>query len=188
VNSKLDETYSSICRATHVIAFFGTPHQGGNHAKLGDIAATIARVFLRNPKSTFMKALRKDSLFADNLVQDFRHQLEDYFVLNVYETLPLKGFGLVSKTSQRALRWSDSLQIVDQKSATLGLPGTREIQIAMDADHARVCKFEKADGDDYEQVIGNIVELVKRAERLRLPALIPQASGPVSEPAEPICM
>ncbi|KAI0427227.1 hypothetical protein F5Y09DRAFT_350585 [Xylaria sp. FL1042] len=60
--------------------FFGTPHQGGNHVALGNIAVSIARVTLHNPTNTFLEALKKDSLFADELVQDFRQQLEDYYV------------------------------------------------------------------------------------------------------------
>jgi hypothetical protein len=43
-----------------------------------------------------MEALKKDSLFADDLAQDFRQQLEDYYVLSFYETLPFKKLGLVN--------------------------------------------------------------------------------------------
>jgi hypothetical protein len=100
VTAKLDETYNSIRSATYGIAFFGTPHQGGNGAKLGQIAATIASVCLRNPKNTFLEALKKDSLFADDLVKDFRHQLEDYHVLSFYETCQYKKLGLVSHYSR----------------------------------------------------------------------------------------
>jgi hypothetical protein len=42
-----------------------------------------------------MEALKKDSLFSDTLVDHFRHQLEDYYVLSFYETLPLGRLGLV---------------------------------------------------------------------------------------------
>jgi hypothetical protein len=78
------------------IAFFSTPHQGGNFTKLGDIAASIARFALRNPSNTFIEALKKDSLFANDLVQDFKYELENYWILSFYETLPLKKLGLVS--------------------------------------------------------------------------------------------
>jgi len=37
-----------------------------------------------------MEAL-KDSLFADELADDFRHDLENYYVLSFYETLPFKN-------------------------------------------------------------------------------------------------
>ncbi|KAA6411567.1 MAG: hypothetical protein FRX48_04847 [Lasallia pustulata] len=172
VEAKLDDSYKSIREATYGIAFFGTPHQGGNFAKLGDIAASIIRGVLRNPSSTFMEALKKDSLFSDTLVGDFRHQLEDYHVLSFFETLPMGRLGL----------------IVDQKSATLGLAGLRERQIPMDADHTGVCKFESAEGDDYEQVSFNLVRLVKSAvkavaERACIASLSVPSSRPLSEAA-----
>jgi hypothetical protein len=50
---------------------------------------------IQNPKNTFMEALKKDSLFSDTLMDDFRHQLEDYYVLSFFETLPMGKFGLV---------------------------------------------------------------------------------------------
>ena len=68
------------------------------------------------------------------------------------------------------------MQIVDKDSATLGLPSSRETQVALDANHSDICKFDAIDSDDYEQVEGNIVDLAKRAllavaERARLAAL-----------------
>jgi len=96
VHAKLDPTYDPIRRATYGIAFFGTPHRGGNFVRLRDIAATIARGLLRNPPNTFLEALRADSLFADDLVQDFRQQLEDYYVLSIYETKRMGSLGVVS--------------------------------------------------------------------------------------------
>ncbi|SLM40026.1 WD40/YVTN repeat-like-containing domain, partial [Lasallia pustulata] len=117
-----------------------------------------------------MEALKKDSLFSDALVGDFRHQLEDYHVLSFFATLPLGSLGL----------------IVDQKSATLGLAGLRATQLGMDADHTGVCKFESAEGDDYEQVSFNLVRLVKSAvkaaaERARIASLSVPSSRPLSE-------
>lgn len=96
MQSKLDNNYEPIRAATYGIAFFGTPHRGGNFSALGDIASTIVRGVLRNPNNTFMEALKSDSLFAESIVEDFRHQLEDYYVLSFYETLPFKNLGLVS--------------------------------------------------------------------------------------------
>lgn len=95
VEAKLDDSYKPIREATYGIAFFGTPHQGGNFTKLGNVAASITRGVLRNPSNTFMEALKKESLFSDTLVGDFRHQLEDYQVLSFFETLPTGKLGLV---------------------------------------------------------------------------------------------
>lgn len=46
-----------------------------------------------------MKALKKDSLFGEELVNNFRHQLEDFFVVSFYESLPYKKIGLVRGTN-----------------------------------------------------------------------------------------
>ncbi len=54
---------------------------------------------------------------------------------------------------------------MDQKSATLGLAGTREIQIAIDADHTTICKFDSPENDAYDQVIDNLVALANSATR-----------------------
>ncbi|KAK7409054.1 hypothetical protein QQX98_008758 [Neonectria punicea] len=160
ITSKATDTYKSIQNATYGIAFFATPHRGGNNTALGSIAASIARCALKNPTNTFMEALKKDSLFADDLVQDFRQQLEDYYILSFFETRPMKKYGLIA----------------DQESATLGLPLDREKQIALDRDHSHICKFESIESDDYEQVIENIEELAKTAlqaveEKARMTAL-----------------
>lgn len=52
---------------------------------------------------------------------------------------------------------------MDQTSATLGLSINRETQIGLDAHHADICKFRARDDDAYEQVEGNIIELVEQA-------------------------
>ena len=85
------------------------------------------------------------------------------------------------------------MQIVDQKSTTLGLAGKRETQIAIDADHANVCKFPRIDGDDYEQVADNVVDLAERAinnfaKQQRMEALSAPADPLVSEQNSRICM
>jgi hypothetical protein len=95
VTAKLDNTYKSIQLATYGIVFFATPHQGGNYAKLGDIAAKIARRCLRNEDNSFMEALKKDSLFGEELIENFRHQIEDFYVLSFVETEGYKNLGLV---------------------------------------------------------------------------------------------
>jgi len=81
---------------------------------------------------------------------------------------------------------------VDPKSATLGLAGTREKQIALDSDHSHICKFDKADGDDYEQVIDNLVDLVESAtkafeERQRLESMATPVGIGKLESAGPTC-
>ncbi|KAI9818975.1 MAG: hypothetical protein M1832_004143 [Thelocarpon impressellum] len=123
-----------------------------------------------------MEALKRDSLFADALREDFKHQLEDYFILSFYKTLPFKKLGL----------------IVDKKSATLGLSGQRETQVARDADHSEVCKFASADGE-YELVAGNLKRLAEgarkaRLERDRMATLKSSSAEPVPQKPGPFCI
>ena len=65
--------------------------------------------------------------------------------------------------SRESGRITDRAQIVDEVSATLGLPGGRETQIAVEANHSTICKFSSATDDNYEQVADNLVDLVERA-------------------------
>ncbi|KAI1743344.1 hypothetical protein F4680DRAFT_372991 [Xylaria scruposa] len=135
VTAKQTTRYINIKNATYGIAFFGTPHRGSrdNKVLLGNIAASIARAALRQPENSFLEALKKDSLFADQLVQDFKQQLEDYYILSFVETQPYGSLGL----------------IVDPESATLGLSLDREIRISLAGNHKDICKFDSSDSDDY---------------------------------------
>lgn len=56
----------------------------------------------------------------------------------------------------------------------------------MDVDHSHICKIDQADGDDYEQVVENLVELAHTAieayaERQRLGILTTPAQVSGSE-------
>jgi hypothetical protein len=95
VDAKLNDKYALIQKATYGIAFFGTPHRGGNNARLGDVAAKVWRGFVGSPTNSFLEALKKDSLYSNELIQDFRFLLEHYHILSFYETLPFKKLGLV---------------------------------------------------------------------------------------------
>ncbi|KAI0121807.1 hypothetical protein F4814DRAFT_406604 [Daldinia grandis] len=147
VHSSVDRTYEMIGKSTFGIAFFGTPHKGGNNAGIGDVAARIARSLLRNPSNSFMSAIREGSLFLDTIADDFRQLLESFQILTFYETKPLGAFGIV----------------VSPSSAILGLPGTRETRIAMDTDHRNICKFECESDPRYQQVADNIVKMINDA-------------------------
>jgi protein SERAC1 len=94
VEAKNNDTYHNIRAATFGLVFFATPHRGGNHAKLGDIAANIAKAVLNTSTNTFMDHLQKDSVLSEDLQHFFKHQVENYFILSFYETIPLR-IGLV---------------------------------------------------------------------------------------------
>jgi len=86
VEAKLNDKYCAIRESTGGIAFFATPHRGGNRASLGDIATRFAGAGLWNPRNNFMDFLKKDSLFSENLTDAFKHQYEEYQILSCYET------------------------------------------------------------------------------------------------------
>ena len=98
VLGRLNDQYASMRKATHGLVFFGTPHQGGKHAGLGEVAASIARGVLRNPGNDYLNALKKNSFFAAALREDFQQHQEDFNVLTFYETLPMPKVGMVSAT------------------------------------------------------------------------------------------
>jgi hypothetical protein len=54
------------------------------------------------------------------------------------------------------------LQIVDKKSATLNLAGTREKTVPSNADHSSICKFASEDMR-FELAIETIVSEMQRA-------------------------
>ncbi|KAL6236379.1 hypothetical protein BDW75DRAFT_239330 [Aspergillus navahoensis] len=140
VQAKLGHTYQSIRIATYGIAFFGTPHRGSHLAKLGEILGKAVRAFLRTPNNTFINALKENDLYANELSANFGQLLEDYKYINFYETLPLRSLGI----------------IVEKKSATLGLPDSREITVALLGDHESICRYASEDDDNYKHVSGLI--------------------------------
>ncbi|KAI0908384.1 hypothetical protein F4823DRAFT_599089 [Ustulina deusta] len=147
VHAKADATYKQIWESTFGLVFFATPQQGGNHAGFGDVVASIARCVSGNPGNTFMAALKSNSPFLNTITDDFRQMLEDFQIISFYETRPLGSFGVV----------------VDRKSALLGLPGTRERQIPLDADHRGICKFASDKEPRYKLVEDNIAQMVINA-------------------------
>ncbi|KAK0705593.1 P-loop containing nucleoside triphosphate hydrolase protein [Lasiosphaeris hirsuta] len=56
--------------------------------------------------------------------------------------------------------------IVDKRSATMNLPGEREKQVPIDADHSAICKFDSPNSGTCELVLGTIAAQIKRALEL----------------------
>lgn len=81
-------------------------------------------------------------------------------------------------------KYTDHYQVVDKGSATLGLPGTREKQIPVDADHRQICKFNSERDPRYQQVADNIISLMSEAvtaQEKRLKASESQQSSNISK-------
>ncbi|KAK4997940.1 GTP-binding protein [Elasticomyces elasticus] len=148
VEATLDTSYREVLGATKLLVFFGTPHQGGNLTTVGDYAAKIYRSVARDPRNDMVESLRATSEIATKRYEQFRHQLENFRVISCYEGLPYsKLTGL----------------IVDKRSATLNLPGSREKQIGINADHSAMCKFASAQQADCELVMGVIEDQLEIA-------------------------
>lgn len=88
--AKSDKTFERIWASTYGIAFFGTPHNGGNYAGIGGMAASIVRAVLGNPDNGSMEVLKRKSAVLDGITESFRPFLEDFQFLSFYET---KNFG-----------------------------------------------------------------------------------------------
>ncbi|KAL8403380.1 hypothetical protein RB594_008580 [Gaeumannomyces avenae] len=147
VHAACDRTYEKIRASIFGIAFFGCPHRGGNQATLGDVVARMARALLGKSGNSFIEALKRGSLFSDTISDDFRQVVGPLRVLSFYETKPLGRIGVV----------------VDKRSATIGLPGTQETQIPLDANHSYICRFENDRDSTYRQVSDNIVRMINDA-------------------------
>ncbi|KAL4899128.1 hypothetical protein BDW74DRAFT_163919 [Aspergillus multicolor] len=150
VQAKLGHTFNSIRAATYGIAFFGTPHRGSHLAKMGETLAKAVRAFLRTPSNTFINALKENDLYANELSANFGQLLEDYKYINFYETLPLRSLGI----------------IVEKKSATLGLPDSRELTVALLGDHESICRYASEEDDNYKHVSGLITRFAAIAMKV----------------------
>ena len=96
VEATLDESYHDILQATQLLVFFGTPHQGGNLASVGDYVANMYLAMTGKPRNDLVNALKETSDSATKRYEQFRHKLEDFLVISCFEGLPYsKATGLV---------------------------------------------------------------------------------------------
>jgi len=95
----MGEDFKSIPEATCGIAFFATPHQGSDIGKLGEIAAIISKEVNQNSSDSLLESMKKDSLYSDDLANQFRHQLFNYYFLSFYERLRSKETGCLVRVS-----------------------------------------------------------------------------------------
>ncbi|KAI0531595.1 hypothetical protein GGR58DRAFT_224999 [Xylaria digitata] len=147
IDAKLDESYKLIFDATRLLVFFATPHQGGGLATVGDIAVKIARAVAWKPDNRLVDALKRGSNEATDRFRQARHVFERCLVVNFFEGKPYGLFGI----------------IVGRDCATLNLPGLCEKQVAMEADHSAICKFESAGSLACKLVLDTIATEFERA-------------------------
>ena len=67
------------------MVFFATPHGGGNNAKVGSLAADIAKFLANKEDNSFMEALKKNSFYGEQNRDDFLQRANDFTFLTFYE-------------------------------------------------------------------------------------------------------
>ncbi|KAI1774882.1 TPR-like protein [Hypoxylon cercidicola] len=146
INAHINPKYTTIKDAASGLAFFGTPHKGGDGmlVSLGGLAVQIARATGFQKSDNIMKVLESGNMFSDIMDEHWRHQLLAYDIVSFWGAL-------------------DS--VVPRESARLGLPGDRENIVKLDADHHGVCKFgeSQTDQDNLKLVQANLKDLYKNA-------------------------
>lgn len=94
--------YKEILESTKSIAFFGTPHRGGNGADVGSIIAAVGLLFSGSLKNNFMETLQKGSTNAEAIHELFKEQAMDYKIVSFFETLSYKtGLAQVVSTTPK---------------------------------------------------------------------------------------
>lgn len=73
----------------------GTPHRGSDKTPLGHIAATIAKVMLRQPSRKLLRVLEKDSDILEHQRKSFDSIKEQLLIVCLGESLPVKHIGMV---------------------------------------------------------------------------------------------
>lgn len=115
----LDVTYKSTVEAACLLVFFATPHQGGNHASLGDIVAKIVRTGTFKPRNDLLDALKANSDQAIQRFEQARHLFEKCLVVNFYEGDPYGKLGLVRQTDE-ANEADRAISLTSTRSSTEG--------------------------------------------------------------------
>jgi hypothetical protein len=74
------------------VVFFGTPHGGGNNAKVGSLAADIAKFVANREDNSLMEALKKNSFYGEQNRDNFMQRAKDFTFLTFYEANPTTKF------------------------------------------------------------------------------------------------
>ncbi|KAK2850704.1 hypothetical protein FQN49_005404 [Arthroderma sp. PD_2] len=161
INAHNNEEYDSIKKATTGLAFFATPHRGGDNllVTLGSVAENIASYLGFQKGGDLMQTLSSGSLFSDIMEEQFRHRQMDYNIVSFWGTLD---------------------NIVPKKSTRFMLGGKHEAIVTLIADHSGVCRFDgtsQVDKDNLELVEFKIKDLYKKALKHGELSALPSATG-----------
>ena len=123
VNAHNNPKYTSIKNATKGLAFFATPHDGGEWKRvtLGKLTAKIAISAGFQKGDNVVEVLHKGSIFTDVLKEHWRHQLLEYDIVSFWgarDNVSSRGNGYLSvliphgRLFQWKVRDSDYLETV----------------------------------------------------------------------------
>lgn len=120
VSAHTTDYYRSIYDSTKGVAFFATPHNGGNGVSIGDVFVKICRAVTGNARNDIMEALRRDSHIAGHIHRDFARRAQDLRILSFVETKPMsKPFlGIVVDRNSASLGWREPAEILVLLEAT----------------------------------------------------------------------
>lgn len=139
-----DDRYSDpIVKHTAGVVFFGTPHQGADHARMVQMLGTLTR----------------STITIDELTNDNQRltELNSWFI-NRYEALKLES--LVFQETKPVTFLGKSLGIVvELQSSNPGL--IRVPPIPLDEDHLSICKFDSRENSSFKRVN----QLLRKASR-----------------------
>ncbi len=181
INAHNNIKYASIKDATTGLAFFATPHNGGDWklVSLGSVAAKIATAVGFQQGDDVMETLKKGSIFSDIMQELFKQQLLNYDIISFWGALDSVSGQDNGQVYVLVLVLIVLSQVVPRESARLGMPGDRENVVKLNADHRGVCKFgeSQTDQDNFKYVRANIRDIYKKALQKSVPT--PAAALPV---------
>ncbi|KAF4240075.1 hypothetical protein CNMCM8980_005445 [Aspergillus fumigatiaffinis] len=156
INAHNNKRYTPIKDATVGVAFFATPHFGGDPTavRMGNVVAKVAISLGFKAGDNILETLKSGSIFTGIMKEHWRHQLPNYDLRSFWGTLDTHA-----STYETPL--IHYLQVVPSESTQFGMSGTHENVVSLIADHSSVCKFDESqvDRDNYEIVEGNLREL-----------------------------
>jgi hypothetical protein len=86
VQAKNDDiNYGNLYKAIRSVVFMGTPHQGSDTARMGEIAANMFKVMGGPTNSKLVKTLKKDCESLDTISMLFRNSLPNLKIVSCYE-------------------------------------------------------------------------------------------------------
>ncbi|KAB2109740.1 hypothetical protein AG0111_0g1537 [Alternaria gaisen] len=141
-----DDTFRAVTQNIYCIMFMGTPHKGANNATLASTVLSVTGVLSGGKiDSSWISTLEKLSDSAQMLRENYRHLLEKYQIVSIYELQKYHG-----------------RLVVEKDSASMDLAGTREYKVSMRRNHIELCKFDRKD-DDYESFLDSMKSLTEKA-------------------------